>query len=71
MDFDRVLGLKLDEKISEVKTEIPEHIQELLDARMKARNEKDWNGSDELRDKIHAFGFVVKDTDKGQEVTKL
>ena len=71
LDFDRVLGLKLNETIEEETVEIPEHIQELLDERKKARGNKDWSASDELRDKMHALGFVVKDTDKGQEVTKI
>ena len=59
LDFDRVLGLKLDEKIAE--KEIPENIQALIDERNQARTEKNWAKSDELRDKIKALGFEVQD----------
>ena len=59
LDFDRVLGLKLDEKIPE--QEIPPEVQALIDERNAARAEKNWAKSDELRDKIKALGFEVQD----------
>lgn len=59
LDFDRVLGLKLDEKMSE--QEIPANVQVLIDERNTARAEKNWAKSDELRDQIKALGFEVQD----------
>jgi len=59
LNFDQVLGLKLDEKILE--QEIPVEVQALIDERNAARAEKNWAKSDELRDKIKALGFEVKD----------
>ncbi|UCH22083.1 MAG: cysteine--tRNA ligase [Deltaproteobacteria bacterium] len=68
LDFDRILGLDLD-KVD--KTEIlPEEIQQLVDARHKARQEKNWAVSDRLREKIEARGYVVQDTRDGMKVFK-
>jgi cysteinyl-tRNA synthetase len=60
LDFDKVLGLELD-KPQEV-VEIPEIVKGLMVQRNKAREEKNWALSDELRDKIVALGFPVQDT---------
>jgi len=49
---------------------VPDEIQSLLDERQAARAAKDWAQSDALRDKIAALGWTVKDTPKGQAVTK-
>ncbi len=59
LDFDRVLGLKLDEKI--IEQEIPAEVQMLINERNQARAEKNWVKSDELRDRITALGFEVQD----------
>jgi len=63
--FDEVLGLDLDESIT---FEIPAKIQKLKAERDKARKEKDWKKSDELRTKIEKAGFMVKDGPNGTEV---
>jgi cysteinyl-tRNA synthetase len=68
LDFDRVLGFDLD-KVD--KTEIlPAEIQQMVDARHKARQEKNWAESDRLRDEIEARGYVVQDTRDGMKVFK-
>ena len=64
-EFDRVLGLKLDEPIVHV---IPEKVRELVAERDKARREKDWEKSDKLRDKIEKIGFIINDTPSGTEI---
>lgn len=64
LKMDKVLGLGLEEYIGK-KVEIPEEVQKLLDAREKARLDKDFKKSDELRDEIKKLGFEVKDTPKG------
>ncbi len=55
-----VLGLNL---IPEEKPQvvITTEIQELLDQREKARNDRDWAKADELRDRLHQLGFEVQD----------
>ena len=64
-DMDRVLGVLT--KPAEV---IPTEVQALLDARAAARAEKDWAGSDRLRDELAALGWTVRDTPDGQKVAK-
>lgn len=66
--IDSVLNLDLFKK---EKIIIPEDVQSLLDERKKAREEKNWANSDELRDKIKEKGFYVKDTKEGQEVERI
>jgi cysteinyl-tRNA synthetase len=72
LDFDRVLGLKLDEiKPENASIEIPETIQKLLREREIAREKQDWHSSDLLRNEIQALGYELKDTDEGQKVRKI
>lgn len=47
-----------------------EHVKALLEARARARAEKNWTESDRLRDEITALGYVLKDTKQGQQITK-
>jgi cysteinyl-tRNA synthetase len=71
LDFDRVLGLKLEDILEQPESEIEvsKEMQDILDERQKARDSKDWKKSDELRDLIKKkFGIVVKDTKEGQEI---
>lgn len=49
---------------------VPADVQALLDRRQAARAAKDWPQSDALRGEIAAQGWLVKDTPKGQVVTK-
>jgi cysteinyl-tRNA synthetase len=51
-------------------TVIPPEVQSLLDERASVRAAKDWKKSDELRDKIAALGWLLKDTKDGQKVLK-
>ena len=69
--FDTVLGLKITEQISKKQEEIPQEILELVEQRRQARENKDWEKSDELRDKIQEKGYIVKDTKSGIEIQKL
>ena len=68
LDFDRVLGLDLDK--ATVSEELPENIQQKIAARKKARAEKNWALSDQLRNEIQAFGYVVQDAKDGMTVFK-
>lgn len=67
LDFDKVLGLKLNEIENE---EIPEEVLKILEKRNKARNDKNWDDSDKLRDKIEKLGYIVKDSKEGTKVYK-
>ncbi len=67
--FDTVLGIKIDKK--EKSQKIPQEILDLVEERQKARNEKDWEKSDILRDKIQKLGYEVKDTKEGAEIFKI
>ena len=48
----------------------PERVQYLLNQRNKAKNENDFNKSDELRKQIEALGYEVMDTAEGQKIRK-
>ena len=68
LDFDRVLGLEID-KANEVQ-ELPDEIKNLIEERKKARENKDYEKSDELRNKIEKMGYKVKDSKDGMQVQK-
>lgn len=77
-DFDRILSLDID-KISKsgVNTvdnsdaEFPAEISIILEERKTARENKDFNKSDELRDKLKELGYVVMDSKEGQKIEKI
>ncbi|MEM4230778.1 MAG: cysteine--tRNA ligase, partial [Candidatus Pacearchaeota archaeon] len=66
--MDQVFGLSLLEK-EEIR--IPEEIMNLVKEREKARKEKNFKLSDELRQKIKEKGWWIDDTPKGPKVKKL
>lgn len=70
LKFDEVLSLNLD-KEEEEEIDIPEEIAKLLQERKQARENKNFELSDILRDKIKEKGYVVKDTKNGQELEKI
>lgn len=51
--------------------ELPGDVAELVEKRAQARSDKNWQGSDALRDAIAALGYLVEDTPKGQKVRRL
>jgi cysteinyl-tRNA synthetase len=68
LEFDKVLGLKLDE---EDKIKISSEVKKLVEEREKLRKKKDWKKADELRKKINKLGFIIDDTKKGAVVRRL
>ncbi len=68
LDFDKVLGLGLDNL---KKDSIPEEVEKLAKDRLIARSNKDWLKSDELREQIKSLGYEVKDVEQGYEIIKL
>ncbi len=69
LDFDRVLGLDMDQ-VSQTAV-LPEEIQKLVEARIKAREARDFDASDRLRDELQAHGYMVQDTREGMKVIKI
>ena len=69
LDFDKVLGLKIDEE-DKKQENIPEEILNLVRERKVARENKNWEESDRLRDLINSKGYNVKDTKDGMEITE-
>ena len=59
--IDRVLGILG----SEGDIEDDDQIANLLDKRAAARENKDWNLADKIRQEIDTLGYVVEDTDQG------
>ena len=72
LKFDEVLGIKIDAR-SETEAElyIPEDVKNLLNQREKARKEKNWKLSDELRDEINIKGYQVIDNKDGTIIKKI
>ncbi len=50
--------------------ELPAAVAQLADERERARLAKKWKTSDELRDRIAALGWEVRDTKDGQKLTR-
>jgi cysteinyl-tRNA synthetase len=65
LSFDSVLGF-MDYK----KESVSEDVKKLAEERLKARKNKDWKKSDELRDEIKKKGFYVDDNKDGYVIKK-
>lgn len=62
--FAKILGLVLEI------AEIPAEVQKLAEERKEARENKDFKKSDELRDAIDKFGYIVEDTKDNNFIIK-
>lgn len=68
-EFDKVLGLKLNETTQKQELkEVPEQLKTLLSEREKARKEKNFAKSDEIRKEIDSLGYEIQD---GQDRIKI
>ncbi len=65
--IDEILSLDL---LKKEKIPIQSGVKKLAEERQKARNEKDWKKSDELRKKINKEGYVLEDTKEGYVLKK-
>ncbi len=63
-----VLGIMYNRKKDE---EIPAEILELAEQRKNARKDKNFALADEIRDKITALGYLIKETRQGTEIKKI
>ena len=68
LDFDRVLGLRLDTVQPKAPRVLSEEVLALVRQRNEARVARNWKLSDQLRDQLKALGFEVRDTSKGTEL---
>jgi len=68
LEFDRVLGLGLDQV--DKGEELPAEVRQLVEDRRRARESKNWAESDRLRDAIQALGYIVKDTRDGMKLLR-
>ena len=69
LKFDTVLGLKINEEQKHKEANIPKEVLDLVEKRKQARQEKNWEEADRLRDLIKEKGYEVKDTKDGMELT--
>ena len=76
-EFDEVLGLDLVKnaenyliKNQNSKFDIPDEVIELAEQRKIARKEKNFALADEIRDKISALGYEIRETRQGVEISK-
>jgi len=65
--IDEILGLDL---LKKEKMEIPDNIKKLAEERQKARKEKSFKKSDELREKINKLGYIIEDNKKSYVLKK-
>jgi cysteinyl-tRNA synthetase len=70
VEFDRVLGLKLDQAEMFINVEIPEEVQKLLKRREIDRKDGKWGEADTIRRQIEALGYVVEDMPGGAKVRR-
>ena len=68
LDFDRVLGLRLDTVAAKTPRVLSDEVLALVHQRDEARAARDWKRSDQLRDQLKAMGFEVRDTANGTEL---
>lgn len=66
--MDEIFGLDL---LKKENVKIPKEIKKLAEERLVARNAKDWEKSDELRDILKKSGWGIKDNSKGFHLIKL
>lgn len=66
--IDAVLGVL---NFAKESGEIPAELQEAFEKRQKARQEKNWKLSDEMRDFIFARGYLIEDSPSGSRLKKV
>jgi cysteinyl-tRNA synthetase len=68
LQFDKVLGLNLGTLAGDL--EIPREISDIVEKRKIARENKEWDESDHLREEIEALGYAVEDSKNEMRVYK-
>jgi cysteinyl-tRNA synthetase len=70
IDFDEVLGLKLNEVGNAPVEEIPAEIQALAKKREQLRAEKKFTDADTIRKQIESKGYILEDTSTGALISR-
>ncbi len=68
LDFDKIFGLDFEKQSEE---ELPTNIKKMIDEREDARNEKNWDKADEIRERVNKLGYEIEDKDTGIIVRKI
>ncbi len=68
LDFDQVLGLGLD---TIQPLDIPQQVTALAEQRWQAKQDKDFERSDQLRAEIEQLGYAIEDGESDYRITKL
>jgi cysteinyl-tRNA synthetase len=72
LDFDKVLALNLRESVAKKEpTQIPSNVKALLEKRMIAKREKNYEEADKIRNRIEGMGYKVLDTPQGQKLEQV
>jgi cysteinyl-tRNA synthetase len=69
LDWWRQINMVLDLE-QQVGLPVPDEVAQLAEERENARRQKNWKRSDELRDRISALGWEVRDTKDGSKLTR-
>ena len=64
-EFDKVLSLNLIEENNEVSNELLNEINRLIEERNNAKNNKNYDLADSIRNKLNDMNVVIKDTREG------
>lgn len=67
-EMDKIFGLDL---LNEEAVKTPKEIKVLAEEREKARQQKDWQKADQLRQRIKELGYKVEDTAEGPIIKKI
>jgi len=76
LDFDKVFGLRLDlaKDLNDKEIDfdsLNEDIKLLIEKRQLAREQKNWEESDKLRDELKNRGYLIEDIKNGFKISKL
>lgn len=70
VELANVLGIAADADINK-SSDIPSEVLELVEKRTEAKKARDFKLSDEIRDRVAALGYQIKDTAQGPQVTRI
>ena len=68
--MDQIFGFNM-ENFEEEIVDVPAEVQALVEKRVAARNQKNWEESDRLRDEIKALGYQIEDSAEGIKVKPI
>jgi cysteinyl-tRNA synthetase len=72
LDFDKVLALDLEKTIMKEETiKLPTEVEALLEKRMLAKKEKNYEEADRIREQVEKMGYKVLDTPEGQKLEQV